>query len=127
MNEMKINACLIAALLFFAFSSACKAEGLDVLIQVAKSQAEIKKQYEEETRSFEKVKKGIESGSIRKGQLKQNIQPQYGAPVVSIKNIDGRREDCIYKPENSSFFKGIRATLIYTEDGVLDETRIEEK
>jgi hypothetical protein len=105
----------------------CRAEGLDVLIQVAKSQAEIKKQYEEETRNFEKVKKGIESGAIAKGQARADILSKYGEPVVSIKNMDGKREDCIYKPETSSFFAGIRATLIFTQDGVLDEAKIEEK
>ena len=107
--------------------SPCGAEGLGVLIEVAKSQAEIKKQYEEETKNFERVKKGIESGAIKKGQAKADIYAKYGQPVVSIKDIDGKREDCIYKPESSSFFKGIRATLIFTEEGVLDEARVEEK
>lgn len=114
-------------LCFILLASLCRAEGLDVLIQVAKSQAEIKKQYEEETRNFERVKKGIESGAIKKGQAKTDILARYGGPVVAVKDMDGKREDCIYKPETSSFFKGVRATLVFTEQGTLDEARIEEK
>lgn len=116
------NMCFI---LLFA-TSACAAEGLGTLIEVAKSQAEIKKQYDGETRNFERVKKGIESGSIRKGDARAYIEEKYGTPIVSVKDLDGMREDCVYKPAASSFFKGIRATLIYTKDGLLDEVRVEE-
>jgi hypothetical protein len=118
---------IVLCLTFLLFAPTCSAEGLDVLIEVAKSQAQIKKQYEEETRNFEKVRKGIESGAIKKGQAKSDIQAKYGEPVVSMKDPDGKREDCIYKPETSSFFKGIRATLVFTEQGILDEARIEER
>jgi len=118
---------LAACFIFFVSFSICRAEGLDVLIQVAKSQAEIKSQYDEETRNFNKVKKGIESGAIKKGQAKKDLLATYGEPVVSVKNIDGKREDCIYKPETSSFFEGVRATLVFTDQGVLDEAKIEGK
>lgn len=123
---MKKNSLWIC-FIFLIFASPCKAEGLDVLIQVAKSQAEIKKQYTEETRSFEKVKKAIESGAIKKGQTKSEIQAKYGRGIVAVKNLDGQREDWIYKPETSSFFKGIRATLVFTDKNMLDEARIEER
>ena len=42
--------------IFLMSASLCAAEGLDVLIQAARSQSEIKSQYKEETRNFEKVK-----------------------------------------------------------------------
>ncbi len=121
--------CLYCANMCFVFlfvTSACAAEGLSTLIEVAKSQAEIKKQYDEETKKFERVKKGVESGSIKKGDARAYIEKEYGAPIVSVKDLDGIREDCVYKPAASSFFKGIRATLIYTKDGLLDEARVEE-
>ena len=108
------------------FTFDCRAEGLDVLINVAKSQASIQKQYAEETRAFENVKKAIEAGAIKKGQARPDIKGRYGEPVVAIKDVDGKREYWIYKPETSSFFKGIRAKIFFTEDGFLDEARIEE-
>lgn len=118
--------CANMCFIFLLITSVCTAEGLGTLIEVAKSQAEIKKQYDEETRNFERVKKGIESGAIKKGGIRADIEAKYGAPVVFVKDIDEKREDCVYKPATSSFFKGIRATLIYTKDGILDDARLEE-
>ena len=122
---MKRTIFIVSAVLL-ANVSVCGAEGMGTLIEISKSQAEIKKQYEEETRNFEKIKNGIESGEIKKGQSKVQIQSRYGEPVVSVKDSDGVREDCIYKPETSDFFKGIRATLIYSQQGVLEDARVEE-
>ena len=120
----KILASLCLA--FLAFTPVCNAEGLGTLIEVARSQAYIQDQYADETRAFEKVKKAIESGAIAKGQTQASIKTGYGKPVVAIKDLDGKRVDWIYKPLTSSFFKGIRATLIFTEQGVLDEARIDD-
>ena len=111
---------------FLLFSSICRAEGLGTLMDIAQSQDLIKRQYEQETRAFEKVKNAIERGDIKKGQAKDYILSKYGRPVVAVKDLDGKREDLIYKPASSSFFDGVRATLIFTEEGVLDDTRIED-
>lgn len=118
----------IAVCLSIIFLSAAECHaGLDTLIEVARSQSEIQKQYEDETRAFEKVKRGIESGAIKKGGEKSAILAGYGKPVVEVKDADGKREDWIYKPATSSFFKGIRATLIFTQEGLLDEALVGEK
>jgi len=121
----KIIVALFSAILLLA--SSCMAEGLDTLIEMGKSQAEIQKEYTDETRAFENVKKAIESGAIKRRQTKKSILDSYGESVVVVKDRDGIREDWIYKPAESSFFKGIRATLIFTEDGMLDEAKIEER
>ena len=78
-------------LIIFFFGSMCYAEGLDNLIELARSQGEIQKQYADETRAFEKVKKSIEAGAIAKGQTKAYIKERYGEPVVSVKDMDGKR------------------------------------
>lgn len=124
MKNLAIGSCLI---LLLAAVFDCHADGLGTLIEVGKSQAEIQKEYAEETRAFERVKNGIESGAITKDQTKKSIKERYGQPVVAIEDPDGKREDWIYKPAASSFFKGIRATLIFTEEGLLDEARLEER
>lgn len=123
MRKVIIASCLV----LLASTFECRAEGLDTLIELGKSQAAIQKQYADETRAFENVKKAIESGAITKGQDKAAIKSRYGEPVVVVKDLDGKREDWIYKPESSSFFKGIRATLFFTEAGLLDEARLEER
>jgi hypothetical protein len=104
----------------------CYAEGLGTLIELGKSQAEMNKQYDRESRAFEAVKTAIGQGAIRKGMDKASVIAKYGEPVVKVDDLDGKREDWIYKPAESSFFKGIKATLVFTTEGVLDEARVEE-
>lgn len=115
--------CII--LLSSAFN--CCAEGLGTLIELGKSQAEMQKQYARETKAFEAVKRAIDAGAIKKGMDKASIIAKYGEPVVIVDDLDGKREDWIYKPAESSFFKGIRATLVFTQDSALDEIRLEER
>lgn len=121
------NIVLISCVMLLASVFDCRAEGLDTLIELGKSQAQIQKQYAEETRNFERVKKAIESGVVAKGQSAADIKAKYGEPVVAVRNLDGKREDWVYKPQESSFFKGVRATLIFTQGGILDEVRVEER
>lgn len=100
--------------------------GLDTLIELGRSQAEIQKQYAQETKAFEAMKKAIEAGAVKKNMDKASVIAKYGEPVVKVSDPDGKREDWIYKPAEASFFKGIRATLFFTAEGVLDEAKIEE-
>lgn len=121
----KIITISCAILLLSAFN--CRAEGLGTLIELGKSQAEMQKQYLEETKAFEAVKRAIEAGMVKKGMDKASVLAKYGEPVVMVDNLDGKRKDWIYKPAESSFFKGIRATLFFTAEGVLDEAKLEER
>jgi len=123
MQKILVISCVI--LLSLAFN--CCAGGLGTLIELGKSQAEMNKQYSEETKAFNAVKKGIEAGMIKKGMDKASILAKYGEPVVVVDDTDGKRKDWIYKPAESSFFKGIRATLFFTALGVLDEAKVEDR
>lgn len=109
------------------FTVNCRADGLGTLIEMGKSQADIQKQYEDETKAFEKVKNAVASGAISKGQTKDSIRAKYGDPVVSVRDADGNHEIWAYKPASSSFFKGIRAELVFTKEGILDAIRMEER
>ena len=120
----KIFLSLSFILLVYAFD--CWA-GLDTLMEVAKSQAEMQKQYAQETKAFEAVKRAIVAGAVKKGMDRAFALAKYGEPVVIVDDPDGKREDWIYKPAESSFFKGIRATLFFTAEGVLDEAKLEER
>ena len=123
MQKIVSIACVI--LLLAAYN--CSAEGLGTLIELGRSQAEMQKQFAQETKAFEAVKKAIETGMIKKGMDKASILAKYGEPIVVVDDMDGKRKDWIYKPAESSFFKGIRATLFFTAEGVLDEAKIEEQ
>ena len=117
----------VSCIILLASAFNCRAEGLGTLIELGKSQAEMQKQYAQETKTFEAVKRAIETGAVRKGMDKASVLAKYGEPVVIVDDPDGKREDWIYKPAESSFFKGIRATLFLTAEGVLDEAKLEER
>ena len=118
---------ILFSIILLAASFDCRAQGLANLMELGKAQAVMQKQYERETKAFEAVEKAIVSGAIKKGQGKDSILARYGEPVVMVCDLDGKHEDWIYKPADSSFFKGIRATLFFTAEGVLDEAKIEER
>ena len=62
----------------------CCAEGLGTLIELGKSQAEMQKQWAQETKTFEAVKRAIETGAIKKGMDKAIVLAKYGEPVVMV-------------------------------------------
>lgn len=97
------------------------AEGLDTLIEVAKSQGDIAKSYSEETKAYDGIKRASGSGAIAKGQSSKAIAEKYGDPVVEVTEYGTDRQKWIYKPQTSDFFKGPRISLFFTKDGVLDE------
>ena len=116
----------ISCVILLSFALDCRAEGLGALMELGKSQVEMQKQYARETKAFEVVKRAIETGAVKKGMNKASVLAKYGEPVVKVDDLDGKREDWIYKPAESSFFKGMRATLLFTAEGVLDEAKLEE-
>ena len=112
-------------LLSFFVPGICAAS-LGELMSIAKAQADAQKQYKEETRAFESVKKDINKGLIKKGQSKKEIKKRYGEPVVNTIESDTGREKWIYKPAESSFFSGIKAYLYFDKNDNLDEVKIVE-
>ena len=115
---------MLSVVLFFGAGIA-RAEGLNTLIEISKDQADIQKGYDEETRNYEGIKRGVDSGSVVKGQDKKAISDKFGAPVVVVGEYGTDREKWIYKPASSSFFSGPRISLFFTKTGLLDEISVE--
>jgi len=118
---------ILTLFLCIAASSFCFAEGLDTLIDVARSQGEIQKGYSGETRNFEQVKKGVDSGAIQKGQSKEDVIRHYGEPVVTLQDTVTNREKWVYKPATSDYFKGIKIYLFFDKADKLCEIVVEGK
>lgn len=112
---------LSISFLMILCASQCYAEGLDTLIEVAGSQADIQREYARETKAFEGVKRAVDNGSIKKGQAKEDVRARYGEPVVIVDDTETGREKWVYKSANSTFFEGIRVYLFFDKDGSLDE------
>jgi len=120
---MKFALPVVAVMIITA--SACYAEGLDSLVEVARSQGKIQEEYSKETRVFESVKKAIDKGVIKKGQPKDEIAKKYGQPVVVVPEYGIDREKWVYKPSSSTFFDGIKIYLFFDKDNKLDEISVE--
>lgn len=102
----------------------CYADGLDTLIELGRSQTEMQKRYNEETATYNNVKKAIERGNIKKGDLASIIESKYGQPVVKVKDFDTGRIKWIYKAAKSTFSEGAKACLLFDKNGVLDEVKL---
>jgi len=123
MKNMKIIV-LVSALVFMSQLYAF-AEGLDTLIEVARSQGEIAKDYKAETKAYESVKSAIDDNKIVKGMDKKAISDKYDEPVVVVGEYGTDRAKWIYMPSTSDFFKGPKISLFFTKDGILDEVLVE--
>ena len=123
MKNMAIVA--IVGIVILAGPGYAHCEGLDTLIEVARSQGDIAKAYSEETKAYENVKFAIEKGRIVKGVNKKVISDKYGEPVVIVGEYGTDREKWMYKPKTSDFFNGPKISLFFTKDGVLDDILVE--
>ena len=95
---------VLTVTLVFIVAGYARADGLDSLIEVARSQGEIAKAYSEETRAYESIKRAIDNGAIVKGADKKSISDRYGEPVVVVGDYGTDREKWIYTPQTSDFF-----------------------
>jgi len=117
------NAALMAAVMIIVSPVQVRAGGIDSLVEVGKSMADINKAMDEETEAFNRVKEALDSGAIKKGISKTEIRSRYGEPVIANDDSATKREKWVYKPADSSFFKGVRIYLFFDGTGALDEIK----
>ena len=115
---------LIAAVMIIVSPARIWAGGIDSLAEVGKSMADIKAAMDAETKAFNRVKEAVDSGAIKKGISGSEIISRYGEPVIANDDSATGREKWVYKPADSSFFKGIRIYLFFDDTGALDEIKI---
>lgn len=113
-----------AVIILIASSVRACAEGLDTLVDMGKSMADIGAAMDEETDTFNRVKSAVDSGKITRGSSGANIRARYGEPVIISCDSAAKKEKWAYKPASSSFFKGVRIYLLFDDKGALDEIRI---
>lgn len=106
------------------FPAQFRAEGLNSLIEVGKSMADIKEAMEEDTRAFNIVNAAVRRGAIKKGLPKESIRSSYGEPVIANDDFATGREKWVYMPASSTFFKGEKIYLFFDSKGNLDEVKV---
>ena len=110
---------LVAAPIY-AFSDAVEA-----LIEVGRGQAEIQKAYIDETKVYERVRRAVDDGAIKKGLSKKDIREEYGEPVINYSDFDTKRDTWVYKPAKSDFMGGgIKVYLYFDNNDAIDEIAV---
>lgn len=97
------------------------ADGLDALVEVGRSQGEIAKTLNQETKNFENVRRALEKGILKNGMPSDAIRKLYGDPVIEFK--EGAKVKWVYKAAESSFSDGLKIYLIFDGDGSLEEAK----
>jgi len=116
---MKYVNLLFVILTLLSITTSIYAEGLSTLANVGKSQDAMQRALNKETKSFEKIKKAIEKGTIKKGDRKDTIRKHYGEPVVILPDKQ-YAEKWVYKPGYASWFNGIKIYLFFDSNNELE-------
>jgi hypothetical protein len=117
------NILYLAAGAIIACSSPAGGEGLDSLVDLGRSMADINAAMNKETKAFKAVKAAVDSGYIKNGLSQAEIRSRYGEPVIANEDPVTKREKWAYKPAESTFLKGIRIYLFFDDQGILDEIK----
>lgn len=91
----------------------------DINKMMALKRSDDMKQYvlNQETASFEKVKKYMDSGKMEKGMGMQSVLKEFGEPLLIYYESPGAK--WVYKPASASWFEGEKIYLFFDEEGKL--------
>lgn len=110
-----------ATILFSISLIACAPARADLgdLIEIARNQAEVQKDFKSETDSYARVKSAYDGGMLTKGRAASDIALRYGNPVVRLKDRQSGLDKWIYKKATESFFGGEQIYLLFDDRGLL--------
>ena len=120
---MKLQVFFICLFWLLWHSGLVFGEGLGTLIEVGKSQKEMQKALEGETRTFNDLKEALEKGELDKALTGDEILKKYGEPVL-ISDEGLGKEKWMYKPGSSDHFTGTKIYLYFDEAGNLTGVKI---
>lgn len=92
------------------------------MIALGRSQAQMEKALERETKVYEHLSEAIKNGEIKKSESQNTIEEKYGMPVVIIEEEVYQR--WVYKPGYGDFFKGPKISLFFDNSKRLTKIEI---
>lgn len=92
---------------------------LKTLMELGKSQGEIAKALQGETKAYNKVKEAIGSGELKEGEPAEGILTRFGEPVIEIYDRKRDAVKWLYMPATSTHFEGEKLYLFMDNDGRL--------
>ncbi|MGD2278497.1 MAG: hypothetical protein PVH45_00195 [Candidatus Omnitrophota bacterium] len=101
--------------------------GLKALISLGKSYNKMKRQWDAETRNYNKAKEAVLEGRLREGDTSSEIMKNVGEPVVVLSRKRAETVKWIYKPADATFFEDRKVYLIFDKDDRLTGWKVLEK
>ena len=96
-------------------------DGLGTLMAMSGDRGKMIREFNNDTKSFEKISKAMNASRIKKGDTAKEIKKKYGEPVVIVpEDESGTLSRWVYKPGTGSFFEGNKAYLIFDQEGRLE-------
>ncbi len=95
--------------------------GLGSLIAFGRTRAEMVRQYNAETKSYNSIKKAVDSGQLREGDAASTVKRRYGDPVITLTDDRDSTTKWIYKPAEASFSSNQKIYLTFDENDKLVE------
>lgn len=92
---------------------------LKALMKLGKSQAEISKSLQEESKNYKRVKDAIISEELKEGMPAAGIREKYGEPIIDVFDNKKNAYKWLYMPATSTHFKGEKLYLFVSEEGKL--------
>ena len=100
-------------------------DGLRTLMAMSSDRGKMIREFNNDTKSFEKILKAISDSRIKKGDIADKIKKKYGEPVVIVpEDESGTLSRWVYKPGTESFFEGNKAYLIFDQEGHLEKFEV---
>lgn len=93
--------------------------GLKSLIELSKDRGNMIREYNEETKVYDKLIRAIDRGLLDEGLNGEDIRKKYGDPVVVVDGDSPGDKKWVYKPGSSSFFEKEKIYLIFNADDIL--------
>src|SRR3989344_4909298 len=113
----------ILALLPFAFTAVCHADGLGTLMQVGKSMDEKQRAYDKETGTYNREREPTGRGQKKKARTRPALL-KYGEPVVVVTEVIRKRQIWVYRPGTTDLLKKPKIRLFFDDNGALDEIKV---
>lgn len=121
MNNRIVSVACVCCCLMMAIQA--HAEGLRTLIKVGKSQDEMIRILNDETKTYGEIMEAIKAGRIEEGGSGEEIRKRYGAPVLAVDEGNGVSK-WIYKPGYASYFDKEKVYIFVDKNGTVQSIRV---
>ena len=98
--------------------------GLKSLIQFSKDRNAMVKEYNMETKNYDRIREAVDQGYLDKGESASRIKSRYGEPVIILPDTKENITKWVYKPASATYFSDEKVYLIFDENDEFVEWKV---